>query len=38
MDSLIFVEAYKQDHVREAIDGLKICYQKIAIVPPEEMP
>ena len=32
------MEAYKIDHVREAINGLAFCFQKIDVVPMEEMP
>ena len=28
-ENCIFVEAYKLEHVREAIEGLNFCYQKV---------
>ena len=38
LESVIFVEAFKIEHVREAIEGLKDCYSgKIAMLPPDEM-
>lgn len=37
LENVIFVEAYKIEHVREAIDGLNMCYQKISILNPDEM-
>ena len=37
IENFIFVEAYKIESVREAIDGLSFCYMKINIVPLNEM-
>ena len=37
IDNFIFVEAYKIDSVRDAINGLTFCYQKIDILPLNEM-
>ena len=36
-ESVIFVEAYEMDHVREAISGLNTCYQKISMLSIDEM-
>ena len=38
LENFIFVEAYKIESVREAINGLSFCYQKIDHVPLNEMP
>jgi len=37
LENFIFVEAYKINSVREAINGLNFCYQKIDILPLNEM-
>lgn len=37
IENFIFVEAFKIESVKEAIDGLNYCYFKIDIVPLEEM-
>lgn len=37
LEQFIFVEAFKIDAVREAITGLNFCYQKIDILPLDEM-
>jgi hypothetical protein len=38
LESVIFVEAFKIEHVREAIEGLKDCYSgKVVMLPPDEM-
>lgn len=39
VEGFIYVEAFKEIHVREAIKGLScILGGKIILVPPEEMP
>ena len=37
LENYIFVEAYKNESVREAIQGLSFCYNKIDIMPLDEM-
>ena len=37
IENYIFVEAFKIESVREAIEGLAFCYFKIDILPLEEM-
>ena len=37
LENFIFVEAYKIENIREAIDGLSFCYMKIDILPLKEM-
>jgi len=37
LENFIFVEAYKIESVREAIEGLSFCYMKITIMPLNEM-
>jgi hypothetical protein len=37
LENFIFVEAYKIDSVRDAIQGLSFCYMKIDILPLNEM-
>ena len=37
IENFIFVEAHKIDSVREAINGLNFCYQKIDILGEDEM-
>lgn len=37
IENFIFVEAYKINSVKEAIEGLTFCYFKIDILPLEEM-
>jgi len=37
LENCIFVEAYKLEHVREAIEGLNFCYQKVDQLPLAEM-
>ena len=37
IENFIFVEAYKMESVKEAIEGLQFCYFKIDILPLEEM-
>lgn len=37
IENFIFVEAFKLDHVKEAIDGLNFCYFKIDMVPLHDM-
>lgn len=37
LDQYIYVEAYKIENVREAIDGLKNCFFKIGLVNLNEM-
>lgn len=38
LESVIFVEAYKIEHVREAVEGLKDCYAgRVSMLPADEM-
>jgi len=37
LENFIFVESFKIDSVREAINGLSFCYQRIDILPLNEM-
>lgn len=37
IENFIFVEAHKIDSVRESINGLNFCYQKIDILQEDEM-
>jgi hypothetical protein len=37
LENHIFVEAYKIENVREIISGLSFCFQKVDIVPLNEM-
>ena len=37
LENVIFVEAYKIEHVRETLDGLNMCYCKIDLLKTEEM-
>ena len=37
IDQHIYVEAYKLENVREAINGLAYCFMKIDILPLDEM-
>jgi hypothetical protein len=37
VENFIFVEAFKIESVREAIAGLDFCFQKIEILPLDEM-
>ncbi len=37
LENHIFVEAYKIENVREAINGLNFCYPRINLVPLDEM-
>lgn len=37
LENFIFVEAYKIESVKEAIDGLTYCYFKINMMPLNEM-
>jgi hypothetical protein len=39
VEGYIYIEAFKEIHVKEAIKGLNIIFGgKVVIVPPEEMP
>lgn len=37
IENFIFVEAYKIENVREAVEGLSFCFMKIDILPLNEM-
>lgn len=37
LENFIYIEAHKKEHVREAIEGLQVCYQKVEILSKDDM-